>query len=113
VSGFAAIFSQRCAPHVRALVKDLIIRGGENIDAVSIENALYKYGRVLSCAAVAVPDARLELLYFIRPRLPAFAVPAMLVISTDPLPTNAAGNFLNASLREMATDIWEKRTGRS
>ena len=56
-------------------------------DAVSIENALYEDGRVLSCAAVAVPDARLgelpvafvvpklgvqiievELLDFIRPR---------------------------------------------
>lgn len=158
---------------MRALAKDLIIRGGENIvsldesyrpqplcprlipafcqDAVSIENALYEDGRVLSCATVAVPDARLgelpvtfvvpkpgvqvaevELLEFIRPRsvlslpgfhstwdilcyidricrLAAFAVPVMLVISTDPLSTNAAGKNLKTSLREKATDIWEQR----
>ena len=35
----------------------LILAFGQ--DAVSIENALYEDGRVLSCAAVAVPHARL------------------------------------------------------
>lgn len=60
------------------LVKDIIIRGGENIvslfvghakalrirsycfqDSVSIENALYSDERVLEIAAVGVPDKRL------------------------------------------------------
>ncbi|KAF8322099.1 acetyl-CoA synthetase-like protein [Clavulina sp. PMI_390] len=45
--------------YIKGRVKDLIIRGGENIDAVSVENAFYDDERVLSCAAVGVPDARL------------------------------------------------------
>jgi non-ribosomal peptide synthetase component E (peptide arylation enzyme) len=86
-------------------------------DAVSIGNALYEGGRVLSCAAVAIPDARLgelsvtfvvqitemELLNFIRSvdrirRLATFAVLVMLVIWTDLLPTNAVGKSLKTSL---------------
>ena len=58
-------------------MKDIIIRGGENIvsgvkhkdyitdwdvflqDSTTIENALYNDPRVLECAAVGVPDAKL------------------------------------------------------
>jgi acyl-CoA synthetase (AMP-forming)/AMP-acid ligase II len=39
-------------------VKDIIIRGGENIDSTSVENALFTDG-VLEVAAVAVPDKKL------------------------------------------------------
>lgn len=44
-------------------------------------------------------------------RLPAFAVPVMLIISNDyqPLPTNAAGKILKTSLREKAKAVWEQR----
>lgn len=59
------------------LVKDIIIRGGENVvrncqndggsmiysrpmqDSVSVENALYADPRILEAAAVGVPDERL------------------------------------------------------
>jgi len=59
---------------MNVLVKDIIIRGGENIvshcfaperlshmvqDSVSVENALYADERVLEVAAVGVPDKRL------------------------------------------------------
>ena len=40
-------------------VKDIIIRGGENVDSVAVENALYNDPRVLQAACVGVPDARL------------------------------------------------------
>lgn len=39
-------------------VKDMIIRGGENIDCTSVENALFIDG-ILEVAAVAVPDEKL------------------------------------------------------
>lgn len=44
-------------PH-RFTVKDVIIRGGENIDSTTVENALFTEG-VMEVAAVAVPDERL------------------------------------------------------
>lgn len=40
-------------------MKDVIIRGGENIPSVTVENALYADKRVIEAAAVAVPDERL------------------------------------------------------
>jgi|SRR5579875_1752563 len=40
-------------------VKDVIIRGGENVPVVEIENLLVKHPAVLSAALVGYPDARL------------------------------------------------------
>ena len=39
--------------------KDIIIRGGENIPVVEIENALYRNPKVQEAAVVAMPDLRL------------------------------------------------------
>ena len=39
--------------------KDVIIRGGENIPVVEIENVLYRHPAVRQVAIVAMPDARL------------------------------------------------------
>ena len=40
--------------------KDIIIRGGENIPVVEIENALYRMAEVRDAAVVAMPDPRLS-----------------------------------------------------
>lgn len=40
--------------------KDVIIRGGENIPVVYVENALYEDPRIEAVAVVAVPDPRLQ-----------------------------------------------------
>jgi len=39
--------------------KDIIIRGGENVPIVEIENLLYKHPAVLAAALVGYPDSRL------------------------------------------------------
>lgn len=39
--------------------KDVVIRGGENIPVVEIENVLYRHPAVLEAAIVAMPDPRL------------------------------------------------------
>jgi fatty-acyl-CoA synthase len=39
--------------------KDIIIRGGENISSVEVENAVLSHPAVLECAVVAVPDKAL------------------------------------------------------
>ncbi|KAJ3516840.1 hypothetical protein NLJ89_g878 [Agrocybe chaxingu] len=84
--------------YIKDRLKDIIIRGGENIDSVSVENALYADPRVLEAAAVGVPDERLgELVAAIVSIRPAdqgqvteetlieqtrsrFAVPVMIII---------------------------------
>ncbi|KAL1731658.1 hypothetical protein EV714DRAFT_248729, partial [Schizophyllum commune] len=45
--------------YIRDRLKDIIIRGGENIDSSTVENALHADEGVLEAAAVAVPDERL------------------------------------------------------
>lgn len=40
--------------------KDIIIRGGENIPVVEVENLLHKHPRVRNVAIVAMPDRRLQ-----------------------------------------------------
>jgi cyclohexanecarboxylate-CoA ligase len=40
-------------------IKDIIIRGGENVPVFDIENLLFKHPAVLSAAIVGYPDARL------------------------------------------------------
>jgi cyclohexanecarboxylate-CoA ligase len=40
--------------------KDVIIRGGENIPVVEIEEALYRQPEIADAALVAMPDARLQ-----------------------------------------------------
>lgn len=39
--------------------KDVIIRGGENIPVVEVENLLYRHPKIQDAAVVAIPDARL------------------------------------------------------
>jgi long-chain acyl-CoA synthetase len=43
--------------HVTGRIKELIIKGGENIAPREIDDALYKHPAVLEAAAVGIPDA--------------------------------------------------------
>ncbi len=55
--------------------KDVIIRGGENISAVEVEDVLLRMDGVLECAVVAAPDERLgeHACAFVRGRAPSLA----------------------------------------
>jgi long-chain acyl-CoA synthetase len=98
--------------------KDLIIRAGENIACVEIENVLFEHPDVLDAAVVGVADAVLgeevkavvqvragstvtedELRDFCRPHLADFKVPAYVELRSEPLPRNPAGKVLKNLLR--------------
>jgi steroid-24-oyl-CoA synthetase len=100
-------------------LKDIVIRGGENISTVEIEAAVYEHPAVLQAAVFGVPDERLgeqvALVAVPRPgadldpgtlrahlaaRLASFKVPAIVEVRPRSLPTNAAGKFLKRQLRE-------------
>ncbi|MER3452324.1 MAG: hypothetical protein C4344_01080 [Acidimicrobiia bacterium] len=102
--------------------KDIIIRGGENISTVEVENVLFEHPDVVDAAAVGVPHKELgeevkavvqrrpgssltpeELQAFCRSRLADFKVPAYVEIRDEPLPRNPAGKVLKAALRGEAT----------
>jgi fatty-acyl-CoA synthase len=98
--------------------KDMIIRGGENISSVDVENAIAAHPAVLECAVVAVPDERfgevpvafvvlkpgatattIELKAHCRANLARFKVPREFVFR-ESLPKGGTGKILKAQLRE-------------
>ncbi|MEY4373295.1 MAG: hypothetical protein RL219_2064 [Actinomycetota bacterium] len=102
-------------------VKDLIIRGGENIGCGGVEAALLMHPRVREAAVYAVPEERLgeevgatiytdgdidldELRTFLGAHLAKFEIPQHFVIATEPLPRTASGKILKRQLQREALD---------
>lgn len=106
--------------------KDMIIRGGENIYCIEIEDVVYTHPDVAECAVIGVPHPDLgeEVKVIIVPRqgqsvskeeiqklcahhLADFKVPAYVELSEKPLPRNPAGKVLKQALRggETSFDI--------
>ena len=100
-------------------IKDLIIRGGENIGCGQVEAALLRYPDVYEAAVYALPDERLgeevaatlfasasidldALRAFLGEHLARFEVPRYIRVSPDPLPRTASGKILKRDLREEA-----------
>jgi acyl-CoA synthetase (AMP-forming)/AMP-acid ligase II len=100
-------------------LKDVIIRGGENIYAAEIEAVLYEHPEVSEAAIVGLPDEKYGEIVaaflrlhdgatvdadgireWVRGRLAAFKVPAIVDISDESLPRNATGKVLKRELRD-------------
>ncbi|PPQ63866.1 hypothetical protein CVT24_009492 [Panaeolus cyanescens] len=120
--------------YIRDRMKDIIIRGGENIDSVTVENVLYSDDRILEAAAVGVPDPRLgelvaavvsikppyhgqvteaQLIALAAKRLPKFAVPVMIIIQNEPFERTPSGKILKPQLRQLAAKEWVERAGQT
>ena len=95
---------------VTGRIKDLIIRGGENIAPAHVEAALLCHDQVQNAAVIGRPDEVLgevvaavvqvaegatlsieELVEHLTPRLAKFAVPSQWWIRSEPLPMIASG----------------------
>ena len=99
--------------------KDMLIRGGENIYCVEVENALYDHPAVMDAAVVGIPHKMLgeepaavvhlkpgaeaseqELRDHVAARLAAFKVPVTIAFWPETLPRNANGKILKKELKE-------------
>jgi long-chain acyl-CoA synthetase len=99
--------------------KDMLIRGGENIYCVEIEDALLSHPDILDAAVVGIPDrvlgelvgavvqvkhgARLtpeEVIEYLRPRLAAFKLPVHVELRAEELPRTASGKVVKTRLRQ-------------
>ena len=97
--------------------KDLIIRAGENVSPLAIENVLMSHPAIAEVAAVGIPDERLgekvkvfavlregqqateqELKDLCRKKLPAFMTPDTFQFM-ESLPKTASGKILKSELR--------------
>jgi long-chain acyl-CoA synthetase len=98
--------------------KDMIIRAGENVYCVEVENVLFDHPDVIDAAVVGVPHKTLgeevkavvqlregatvtadELREFCAQHLANFKVPEYIEFRTEPLPRNPAGKVLKNLLR--------------
>ena len=101
--------------------KDIIIRGGENIPVVEVENLLFKHPAIALVAIVAYPDSRLgeracafvvlrpgaklsfdEMVFYLRQQHMAVQyIPERLEV-LDAMPSTATGKLQKFKLREIA-----------
>jgi long-chain acyl-CoA synthetase len=100
--------------------KDMVIRGGENIYCVEVENALHEHPAVMDAAVVGVAHRTLgeepaavvtlrpgatateaDLRAHLGARLAAYKVPVQVRLSAEPLPRNANGKILKTELKAL------------
>ena len=98
--------------------KDMIIRGGENIYCVEIENRLVEHPAIADAAVIGIPHPSLgeevkavvqvepghsitedEVRRWVADTLAPFKVPAQVELTDDKLPRNASGKLLKNVLR--------------
>ncbi len=98
--------------------KDMLIRGGENVYCIEVENALYEHPAIMDAAVVGIPHKVLgeevgavvqvkpdmnatqdELRAFVAQRIAGFKVPVEIQTQREPLPRNANGKIMKNELR--------------
>lgn len=98
--------------------KDMVIRGGENVYCVEVEDVLYSHPAVMDAAVVGVPHRVLgeevgavvqlapgmtlspeQLKAYTAERLAGFKVPAHIELRFEPLPRNANGKIMKRELK--------------
>ncbi|GJE51147.1 Long-chain-fatty-acid--CoA ligase [Methylobacterium tardum] len=111
-------------------IKDMLIRGGENIYCCEVENALYAHPDVIDAVVLPVPHPTLgeepgaivvlaegaetgpeAIRAFVAERLAAFKVPVRIVVWDGLLPRNPAGKVLRAPLRTVFAGSEENQNG--
>lgn len=102
-------------------IKDLIIRGGENVSCLEVENRVYEHHGVAEACVFSVPDDTLgervglvvypvdgetldaaELREFIGKELAAFKTPERIWISPSPLPRLGTAKFDKITVKKIA-----------
>jgi long-chain acyl-CoA synthetase len=105
--------------------KDMLIRGGENIYCVEVENALYDHPAVMDAAVIGLPHRTLgeepaavvhlkpgttadeqELRHFVSQKIAAFKVPVRIAFWPETLPRNANGKIMKPQLRSAFPDAF-------
>lgn len=100
-------------------IKDIVIRGGENISCLKVEDALHHCAGVSEAIAFGIPDERMgeELVAVVVPQngvtlsaeaikreleqhVGHFEVPARIVLRESPLPRIATGKFAKRKVRD-------------
>ncbi len=104
-------------------IKEIIIRGGENISCLEVEAAIYSHPAVFEAAVFGLPDERLgeivgaavvckegaaltvdELREFLKEHLASFKIPAHVFLRDEQLPRIASGKIFKRQLKADYTE---------
>ena len=104
-------------------MKDMVLRGGENVYCAEVENTIFSHEAVAECVVFAVPDDRLgeevgtaiylaegteldaeTLRTYCRQQLSSYKVPRYIWFVSVPLPRNANGKFVKREVQD-ALDV--------
>lgn len=118
-SGDAGRMDEEGFVYVEDRIKDMILRGGENVYGAEVEAAIYEFPGIHEAAVFGVAHDRLgeevavaihpdnpasfsveELWTFLDGKLASFKIPTHVIVFTEELPRNAAGKFLKREIRD-------------
>jgi acyl-CoA synthetase (AMP-forming)/AMP-acid ligase II len=99
-------------------IKDMVLRGGENVYCSEVEAAIFEYPGIHEVAVFGLPHERLgeevvaaflpepgvkidldELNAFLKERIASFMIPSQWFVHTEPLQRGATGKILKRELR--------------
>ena len=122
-TGDLATMDEQGYVNIVGRLKDMIIRGGENIYSSEVENVLYAHPAVTDCALIGIPHRTLgeepaavvhlapgttateaELQAWVRERLAVFKTPVAIRFVPETLPRNANGKILKKDLKGLFED---------
>lgn len=105
--------------HIVDRKKDMVLRGGENVYCVEVENAIQEHADVVECCVFGIPDERLgeavaaavlprdgagldaeALAAHCARRLAAHKIPSRIWFLDQPIPRSATGKFVKRELRD-------------
>ncbi|MEO6125819.1 MAG: class I adenylate-forming enzyme family protein, partial [Ilumatobacteraceae bacterium] len=105
-------------------IKDMVLRGGENVYCAEVEAAIFEHPAVADVAVFGIPHARLgeevatavilkpgmsmsatELQSYLGGKLAPFKVPSAVYVRSDELPRNATGKVLKKDLRQQYSTV--------
>ena len=119
-SGDAGFVDEDGFVYIVDRIKDMVLRGGENVYCVEVETVLFEHDAVKDCAVIGLPHEKLgeevaavivpadgrgaqdaeALVAFLQSRLAGFKVPSKVFWQEDELPRNATGKVLKKDLRD-------------
>lgn len=120
-SGDVGIIDEEGFLYIKDRIKDIVIRGGENIACLEIEAAIYEHPSVREASVFGVPDERLgeklatrislnpgaelteaDLSSFLAEKIAKFKIPEYTWFQAEELPKVAAGKIAKKQMREEA-----------